>query len=523
MAKSLRMLLAYVVLAICSLDSVATAAVPEMPVVLASVFGQVAQPSTPRVQPQLPDSSTSQPDAPGTERAAPLPPGILPPTDEEPIGPQPASPQQSLSALLASNQSSYRNNSLYSTPNMFGDFFGARSVITQSYGGYLDTTCLPNPAWEIVSEVSPRFDFSSTYYVRPTSSNPLVLNPATYSGDTATYGGNTAFVFLGYDRQGPCGLAEGIVIDSWLDIAASPSGPNSLTGTTKIAENGSPLPRNRILFDYALYNNVPLTADGMDVNRFAAGFEMMLLPDIASLEMKLPMVSTLDSTITEGGWTDLSNAEFGNLAVTPKVLLLQTRTCALSTGLTLAVPTADSINVVLPNGTPVASIANESVHLMPFVGWLWKPNTRLYAQGFLQYDVVANGNPVYTNRSLYPDGLQRSGTLQDSTYQYVDVAVGYWLHRARNANELIQGLAVTSEIHWNSSLQEGDSVRNGFITVGSSVERTDQVNLTLGAHLPLSSQTTVSASYSVPIGNRADQSFDGEFRVMVNRWFGPSG
>ena len=517
MAKSLRMLMAYLVLAICSLDSVATAAVPEMPVVLASVFGQVVQPPNTSVERSLPEFSTPQPDEPGTERAAPLPPGILPPHDEEPIGPQPASPQQSLSALLASNQNSYRNDSLYWTPNMFGDFFAARPVLARSLGGHVDVTCLPDPAWEIVSEVTPRFTATSEYYVRPTtSSNPLVLNPTVYRG-------NTAFVFIGYG-QGPCGLAEGIVFSSWLDIAASPSGPNSPTGTTKIAENGSPLPRNRILFDYAFYNNVPLTIDGMDVNRFAAGFEMMLLPDIASLEMKLPMVSTLDNSITEGGWTDLSNAEFGNLAVTPKVLLMQTPTCALSTGLTLAVPTADSINVVLPNGTPVANIANESVHLMPFVGWLWKPNSRLYAQGFLQYDVAANGNPVYTNRSLYPDGLQRSGTLQDSTYQYVDVAVGYWLHRARNANELIQGLAVTSEIHWNSSLQEEDFVQDGFITVGSpSVERTDQVNLTLGAHLPLSSQTTVSASYSVPLGNRADQSFDGEFRVMVNRWFGPSG
>ena len=40
------------------------------------------------------------------------------------------------------------------------------------------------------------------------------------------------------------------------------------------------------------------------------------------------------------------------------------------------------------------TIQNRSVHLMPFVGGLWTPNDRLFAIGYVQVDVDANGDPV---------------------------------------------------------------------------------------------------------------------------------
>jgi hypothetical protein len=45
--------------------------------------------------------------------------------------------------------------------------------------------------------------------------------------------------------------------------------------------------------------------------------------------------------------------------------------------------------------------------------------------------------------------------------------------------------------------------------------------MTVGAHVLLSENNTLSLGYVTPIGNRAAQPFDGEFRLTLNHFFGP--
>ena len=297
--------------------------------------------------------------------------------------------------------------------------------------------------------------------------------------------------------------------------------PGAVLGATKIAENTSPLPQDRIFFNYSYFDNTPLYPGGVNVSRFTPGIEKTFCCGNASFELRVPMAVTLDSTILLDEGPDLSHGEFGNLALTPKLLICRSCRGALSLGMTITVPTADDVAGVLADGTQLARIENEAVHLMPFVGWLWTPNPCFFAHGFLQYDVAANGNPVAVDR--VGDGLEHVGYLNDTAFQYVDVGIGWWAYRScpRMCRWRLRSVALTAELHWNTSLQDGDHIEDDDFLVGNTATNVEVWDATVGMHVRLC-DTTISLAYITPLGGGEDQPFDGEFRLTVNRWFGRS-
>ena len=296
--------------------------------------------------------------------------------------------------------------------------------------------------------------------------------------------------------------------------------PGGAVGRMKIADDTSPMPRDRLIFDYNYFDGVPLSPGGVGVNRFTPGFEKTFASGWMSIEMKCPMATTLDSTIVQDGVTNTSNGEFGNLVVTWKTLLFRHETWAMSGGLSVAAPTADNVNVVTADGTPLVQILNRSTHLGPFLGFLWTPNERWFAQGFLQYDVAANGKPVLINPSTTPAGLTSIGEIVDTPFQYVDLGVGYWAYRGHERFRRMTGWAFTSELHWNRSLRETDVVESGAWRIGDFSSSIETFNLTLGTHIELYDTTTITFGYTVPLGGGLDREFNGELRLMVNRRFG---
>ena len=300
----------------------------------------------------------------------------------------------------------------------------------------------------------------------------------------------------------------------------SPSAGGGVVGRTKIADNTSPIPRDRLLFNYSYFDGVPLFPGGVNVNRFTPGFEKTFLDGQMSFEMKIPMATTLDSTLVQGGVTNTSHGEFGNMAMTVKGLVLRREKFAFSGGLMVVVPTADDTLLVLPDGTPLIAIRNRSTHVAPFIGWLWTPNERFFAQGFLQWDVGANDNPVWINQQQGGE-LAPVGNLHDATFQYLDFGIGSWLYRGDSQYRRMTGLAWTAELHWNKTLQPTDVVEAGDFRVGDFCDNIDAFNLTVGVHVELFDKTTITAGYTCPLNGGADRDFNGEFRLMLNRRFGP--
>ncbi len=313
-------------------------------------------------------------------------------------------------------------------------------------------------------------------------------------------------------------------------VADVPSpGTGGGVGRLKIAENTSPIPRDRMIFNYTYFGDVPLAPGGVDVSRYTVGFEKTFFDGLTSFEMKIPMATTLDSTILAGD-PNYANGEFGNMNFTFKGLFLSRDRWNVAGGLTIAAPTADDIRVVLDDGTERVRIENEAVHFQPFLGVLWTPNERFYAQGFLQYDVASIGHPVFLDEVRIVDPnyqgstppLLRAGRLNDATFQFLDLGVGYWTYKAPCPGEFFSGLAWTAELHWNKSLQEADVIRTQNYVVGDFGSDVDVWDLTLGAHLLVMDRTSVTFAYATPLGGGADRQFDGEFRLMLNYHYGRS-
>ena len=337
-------------------------------------------------------------------------------------------------------------------------------------------------------------------------------------GGTVLPGGTTTG-----DISGPFGGPQTFQnLTSSFDVAYRLFIPNpgsgGVVGRTKIGEDTSPIPQDRILFDYSFFDEVPLAPGGVNVHRFTPGFEKTFLDGMMSFEMKIPVAVTMDSTIDQDGGTDLSHGEFGDLAVTIKVLLMQWEHLALSGGLMVTVPTARDTNVVLADGTPLVNIANHSTHLAPFLGFLWTPNDKFFMQGFYQVDVEAGGCPVSVN--LDGTGLQEIGTLHDTTYQYIDLGMGSWLYRGHERFRRLTGWAWTAELHGTDSFGPTSPVVADNWQIGDS-NSFDSWDVTFGTHLEFRDRSVLTLAYVDPLGGH-DRQFNGEFRLMFNYFFGAS-
>lgn len=305
-------------------------------------------------------------------------------------------------------------------------------------------------------------------------------------------------------------LSQNMFID-----VPSPSGGGTV-GRLKIAENSSPLPRDRVYFTYNYFNSVPISNTGIDVSTMTPGIEKTFFDGRTSVEVRMPFASTLDSNQSTTGFSG-NNLEFGNMTFIPKVLLSQSSTLATSAGLGITIPTADDIVVNGALGTPLVRVQNESVHLSPFVGALLTPNDRLFMQGFLQFDFDANGNPVQTD--IFGTGLTNSGRLQDQNSMFVDAAIGYWL--TRGGDGFVTGIAPIAEIHYNAAITDSDVIRaNGLVPTGFA-NRYDIVNYTSAINFEFMNNTTLTTALVVPLTGNNDRQFDYEIAVQLNHRFGP--
>jgi hypothetical protein len=424
-------------------------------------------------------------------------------------------------------------------PNMIGDFFAGgsnRSTIVRHFvfqrlsfeeasGGFY-TVGRPNsnPAFSTDTRVA-LHSFPSEQAVRVAQSqNPTF--PITAINDSAASLGGPPNNFVPAGGTFLGGTTEEIYVSpdsfytSQFDVAyvVDIPTPGAIVGRTKIAEDTSPIPQDRIIFDYGFFNEVSLFPAGVNVHRFTPGFEKTFFSGWMSFELKIPMAVTTDSTAVQDGTTDLSHAALGDMALTWKTLVIRREKLAISGGLTVAVPTADDTRVVLSDGTPLVSILNKAAHVAPFVGFLWTPNDRFFAQGFFQWDVEANPNPVYINRS--GRGLEFVDYIHDTTLQFIDLGIGSWLYRGHERFRNLTGLAWTIEVHGNQSLKDADVVAVDNWRIGD-FGNFNIWNLVVGSHLEFRDNTTLTVAYTTPLGGR-DRQFNGELRLMLNRYFGAS-
>jgi hypothetical protein len=304
----------------------------------------------------------------------------------------------------------------------------------------------------------------------------------------------------------------------FLDVP-SPAG-GGVVGRTKISEDNNPLPRDRVIFEYDYFNNVPLTNVGVGVHRFAPGIEKTFFDRLTSLEIRFPFASTLDSNLNSGAGDTSRAVEFGNVHITLKGLIYRSPEFNVAVGLGIDLPTASDTRVFFTDGTEIVRIKNEDVILTPYFAYLWTPNDRLFFQNWFEFCIDPNGNPVLVN----PDftSLRTVGRITDQTVMQIDAQIGYWLYRSERNSQGITALAPFIELHYNTTLNKADTVQAGAFSIGSTSDHFDQLNISTGFMAQIGENFTLSIGAAFPLKNGPDRSFDYQLGLRVNWFFGPT-
>ncbi|MFM8578317.1 MAG: hypothetical protein ACKOCN_05900 [Planctomycetaceae bacterium] len=314
-----------------------------------------------------------------------------------------------------------------------------------------------------------------------------------------------------------------------VDTAALLPGLN--VGFVKMVENSSPIPRDRVYFNYSYFHHANSSAERADVNRFVPGFEKTFFDNWTSIEVRTPFAGTLSNMQAVeggacGGVTEYRDVEFGNMSVIFKSFLVRQDEWGVSAGTQVFLPTAQStfIRGTNQNDQPLnlVFVENQSVHLLPFVGAVWAPTERFFSQSMLQMDVDTNGSPVYVNPDLQTGisekELASAGRVFYPTYMYLSFSAGYWLFQ-RNGSGLT-GFSPMMEIHVNQAMDAFQPVEAFGYTLGNDRGIVSVTNGLVGCNLEWNTNSTLTFAYVTPLGGGFDRFFDGELRAFVNWRFG---
>ncbi|MCA9124004.1 MAG: hypothetical protein H6822_13075 [Planctomycetaceae bacterium] len=292
---------------------------------------------------------------------------------------------------------------------------------------------------------------------------------------------------------------------------APPRG-GAATRLVKISENYSPQPRNRI---YGTYHYFDDAIDGSfgDVNRYAFGVEHLLWDNRSSFELRIPFAHTLASDQLDDP-VNSKDTEFGNITMLFKTAVWTNERALVSTGLGVAVPTADDVRLFRPaDRRLILEVQNRAVHLLPFLGVVTTPTEQLFVQSFMQLDIDTAGNPA--RGDLMAMNLQPLGVVQDPTLLFLDLSVGYWL-RNDPSRAWLTGFAPITELHYATTLNDADLIMQSGFLIGDLSRRYDILDVTFGLHCQIKERYSLRPGLVIPLRNGDDRQFDYEVFLQAN-------
>ena len=484
---------------------------------------------------------------------APVPPGIVPPsTTEPPVSPPtlPTSPTPTTDPLARTPEAGTLSPGTFN-PNMYGDLFGAPRtlfVTTQQrtyqtlisdaagqpipYNGQPGTNVLVQPRTTFIvlrdnGRASGPFqtNFNTATPIPGAGNVPLVENGAITTRLQALNPGSNVLFQSGTGlnqstisgEPGPYFIDQNYLISTTLATAVVLPSSGGVVGRIKLADDNSPIPRDRVILDYDLYGGTILTPGGYDVHRFAAGVEKTFFCGMTSVELLMPFASTLDPVNTVGGFSNRAT-EWGNLNVILKALVLTSNELDVAAGVGIAFPTGPDAVLRGPAGNDLLRIKNQSYIVTPYIAAQVIPADGWFAQAWVQISYDTNGSDVLIAPTP-TSPVAGAGRVHDATLLQTDFQIGYWLMRDPYSSGL-RGLAPFLELHYNRPLETTNAiVGNGFVLAGATTY--NELNLTVGASALFGSNLLVSAGMVFPLRDAPDRFFDYQFGIRANWFFGP--
>ena len=295
----------------------------------------------------------------------------------------------------------------------------------------------------------------------------------------------------------------------------------------KASEQTSAIPRDRILFNYGLFNGVPGPGGANQINRFVPGFEKTLFDGAASVTVRMPFAGTFDNYQTvgpTGSALGTSDTELGNLTFVYKQIIAEGENSAISAGLGLELPTAP--DQIYESDAFLISRAGECVMVSPFVAGLLNPTERSFFHTFAQVAFDTNGEQLSIVDKY--GGQFSSGRINEATTLFVDFQAGYWMYRNESVTKAsrLSGVAGMIELHLNQTVQHADSYSANVggvpFTFGDPNSKIGVANLTTGITTEFGNKSNLMFAYVVPLTDR-DRQFDSELQVAFNYYFDNQG
>ena len=300
----------------------------------------------------------------------------------------------------------------------------------------------------------------------------------------------------------------------------------SATSRFKLSDNQSPIPRNRVFYNYSHFSNaVDDTNMGsgnsnFDIDRHVFGLEKTFFDGMSSFEIRVPFANTTGAQQNVTAGTPFTSAtEFGDIAMAIKVLLMNRGNFQMSAGIAGSLPSGADLVLNDPNlGQTV--LKNDAVHAGPFMGFIYRPTQRWVLQSVLQVDFVLNGN------DFYDESTGVTGQFQDQNLFMAAISSAYWL-RQNDRSALISDIAGIVELHYTTSTARGDMISNPsypdsrYMSLVATQDATVNVfNITAGTELRFGPRNSVIIGAGAPLVNgAADRLFDTEFLVQYNRFY----
>lgn len=397
--------------------------------------------------------------------------------------------------------------------------------------------------------------------------------------DVASSPQSVAPFMIGDQSGGGCG---GLLVGGLLRVTLEH--PTFGCSRLNVAENNSPLPRDRVYFRYNHFVNATNTdvfsdspgggANSLNIDRFTFGAEKTFFGGMTSVEIRAPFSRGLTSALAVQDFQGATNlplndyaTEFGNMNVLAKALLLQNSTWAVSLGAGVNIPTQQDVRISVnihddnfllsgpgvnlpPNTTAginadIAGIVhNQTVNLSPFIGALYTPNDRFFGQGFFQVDCPLNSSNVsmsgqgnayrYNGSAITPESINIpsvQGSVAQQLLARVNLGVGYWLVRQPEAR-FLTGFAPTIECHYTGTLDNaqivsqsvpvsiGNNTIDTSVQVGNLANQIHIVNMILGGTAEINRRLYISAGFGIPLTWGVNRPYDFEFNTFANYRFG---
>jgi hypothetical protein len=281
------------------------------------------------------------------------------------------------------------------------------------------------------------------------------------------------------DGQTPIVIRETRIVEKTIRVPAA-------SRTFKIGENESPLPRDRVFFQFNYFQDLWGTVNQriapvgeIHEYRQGFGFENTFLGGRASLGGRLPLSAySIDSDVAGFGGTAYRVGDFAAvLKGAPYLDLANQRVFTLGVAITL--PTAQ--------GVPGPF---DRVSIQPFAAWLW-----MFGDFFIQ--------------SFH--GIAIPWDDDDVTFVFNDIGVGYFIYRSPIPTALLTGIAPTIEFHVNNPVNH-----RGVSDLTDPAGTPDWASFTVGATLWFLRRGTLAIGGNFPV--TGPNPYDFEVLCQLN-WF----